>query len=220
MRHPTPGVLSIALALALVPAAAGQVVTATLYGTVLDPNGGAVPNARVTATNTDRGTAITRDTDGFGQVTLTSLPIGNYVISIETPGFKSLRQSGIALSAGEDLRIDFRLELGQVTERVDVTAEAEVNLAKGIASAEIANTMSGNVNIITKSGTNDFHGSVFWLNNTENFNARLQFLQICARSPSDFSCRTISGSASVSSTASSRSGPDPIAIPIRFGTAT
>ncbi|HET8546894.1 MAG TPA: TonB-dependent receptor [Bryobacteraceae bacterium] len=256
--------------MALLPAACwGQVVTATLYGTVLDPNGGGIPNARVTATNVDRGTAIVRETDGSGQVTLTSLPVGNYVISVEAPGFKSLRQSGIALSAGEDLRVDFKLELGQVAERIEVTAEAplintanaeqrttletlrvrelptfrrdwtnllnlstgvqvtggavrlnglapasfrltvdgtdatqdnelpsfamsgnfnfikgvateaiaEVNLAKGIASAEIANTMSGNVNIITRSGTNAFHGSLFWLNNTENFNARLQFLR-------------------------------------------
>jgi hypothetical protein len=265
MRH--AGLLVI-LALALVSACAGQVVTATLYGTVLDPNGGSIPNARVTATNVDRGISIVRDADASGQVTITSLPIGNYNISIEAPGFKSLRQSGISLSAGEDLRMDFKLELGQVAERVEVTAEtplinkanaeqrttletlrvrelptfrrdwtnllalspgaqvsggsvrlnglapssfrltvdgtdapqdnelpsfsmsgnfnfikgvateaiAEVNLSKGIASAEIANTMSGNVNIITKSGTNAFHGSAFWLNNTEGFNARNQFL--------------------------------------------
>jgi hypothetical protein len=267
MRH--TGLLNIALALALAAPCPGQVVTGTLYGTVLDQSGGGVPNARVTATSLDRGTSIVRETDDSGQVTLTSLPVGSYVISIEAPGFKSLRQSGVALSAGEDLRMDFRLELGQVAERVEVTAEtplintanaeqrttletmrvrelptfrrdwtsllnlspgaqvsggsvrlnglapasfrltvdgtdatqdnelpsfsmsgnfnfikgvateaiAEVNLAKGIASAEIANTMSGNVNIITKSGTNSFHGSLFWLNNTENFNARLQFLQ-------------------------------------------
>src|SRR5262249_24876527 len=59
---------------------------------------------------------------------------------------------------------------------VSTEAIAEVNIAKGIASAEIANTMSGNVNIITKSGTNNFRGSVFWLNNVEDLNARNQFL--------------------------------------------
>ena len=46
-----------------------------------------------------------------------------------------------------------------------------------IASAEISNTMSGNINIITKSGSNVFHGSLFWLNNVEDLNARNQFLK-------------------------------------------
>ena len=60
---------------------------------------------------------------------------------------------------------------------VSMEAIAEVNVVKGIASAEIANTMSGNVNITTRGGTNDFHGSLFWLNNVEQFNARSQFLK-------------------------------------------
>ncbi len=44
---------------------------------------------------------------------------------------------------------------------VSLEAISEVQVAKGIVSAEIANTMSGNVNLITKSGTNQFHGSLF-----------------------------------------------------------
>lgn len=59
---------------------------------------------------------------------------------------------------------------------VSLEAVEEVNVAKGIASAEIANTMSGNVNINTKRGTNELHGSLFELNQTENLNARNQFL--------------------------------------------
>jgi hypothetical protein len=59
---------------------------------------------------------------------------------------------------------------------VSLEAIAEVNLAKGIASAEIANTMSGNVNLITRGGTNSFHGSLFENNQVENFAARNQFL--------------------------------------------
>ncbi len=59
---------------------------------------------------------------------------------------------------------------------VSLEAISEVNVSKGIASAEISNTMSGNVNLITKSGTNQFHGSVFENNQTENYAARNQFL--------------------------------------------
>ncbi|MBA4182300.1 MAG: hypothetical protein C0506_17090, partial [Anaerolinea sp.] len=59
---------------------------------------------------------------------------------------------------------------------VSLEAIDEVNLAKGIASAEIANTMSGNVNVNTKRGTNEIRGSLFHLNDVENTNARNQFL--------------------------------------------
>src|SRR5262249_22401331 len=59
---------------------------------------------------------------------------------------------------------------------ISTEAVEEVNVAKGIASAEIANTMSGNVNIITKRGTNEYHGSLFELNQTNALNARNQFL--------------------------------------------
>ncbi len=59
---------------------------------------------------------------------------------------------------------------------VSLEAISEVQVAKGIASAEIANTMSGNVNLITKSGTNAFHGSVFENYQGGKFQARPQFL--------------------------------------------
>ena len=59
---------------------------------------------------------------------------------------------------------------------VSLEAISEVTVSKGIASAEISNTMSGNVNLITKSGTNQFHGSLFENNQTENYAARNQFL--------------------------------------------
>src|SRR6185437_10216395 len=84
--------------------AMGQVVTATLYGTVLDPNGAVVPNATVTALNVGRGISTVRQSDAAGEVVLSSLPVGDYTITVEVPGFKSLRRTGIALSAGQDLR--------------------------------------------------------------------------------------------------------------------
>ena len=59
---------------------------------------------------------------------------------------------------------------------VSLEAISEVSVAKGIASAEIANTMSGNVNLITRGGTNTFHGSIFENNQVENLAARNQFL--------------------------------------------
>lgn len=59
---------------------------------------------------------------------------------------------------------------------VSLEAVREVNVTSGIAPAETGPTMSGNVNVITKSGTNQFHGSLFENNRTENVSARNQFL--------------------------------------------
>ena len=59
---------------------------------------------------------------------------------------------------------------------VSLEAIREVNVTGGIAPAETGPTMSGNVNVITKSGTNEMHGSLFENNRTENVAARNQFL--------------------------------------------
>ncbi|HET8547631.1 MAG TPA: hypothetical protein VFL57_06500 [Bryobacteraceae bacterium] len=101
-----------------------------------------------------------------GSVRLNGLAPSSFRLTVDgTDATQDNEQPSLSMSG------NFNFIKGVATEAI-----AEVNLAKGIASAEIANTMSGNVNIITKSGTNAFHGSAFWLNNTENFNARLQFL--------------------------------------------
>ncbi|MGH9427050.1 MAG: hypothetical protein ACRD2L_12200, partial [Terriglobia bacterium] len=59
---------------------------------------------------------------------------------------------------------------------LSLEAIQEVNVTKGIAPAEIANTLSGNINLISKSGTNNFHGSLFENYQTGGLNARNQFL--------------------------------------------
>jgi hypothetical protein len=100
-----------------------QVVTAGFYGNVVDPNGARVPNARVTLSNTDRGTTLTRETDATGEVSFASVPIGEYVVVVEAKGFKTTRRPGLVLSAGQDLRLTLEMELGQVSETVLVTSE-------------------------------------------------------------------------------------------------
>src|SRR3954447_19678926 len=92
-----------ALWLLLATNAMAQVVTATFYGTVVDPNGAVIPGAKVTAVNVDRGSTLTREADSSGEVSFPSLPIGEYTITAEAAGFKTLKRTGINLSAGQDL---------------------------------------------------------------------------------------------------------------------
>src|SRR3989442_56301 len=92
--------------------AMGQVVTSTLYGTVVDPNNAVIPGAVVTLLNVDRGSTVSRNTDNAGEVTFASLPVGEYVITVEAKGFKTLKRSGVSLSAGQEPRLTFVLEIG------------------------------------------------------------------------------------------------------------
>ncbi|MGB9606875.1 MAG: hypothetical protein ACPL88_13455, partial [Bryobacteraceae bacterium] len=101
-----------------------------------------------------------------GTVSLNGLPAASFRITVD--GTDSASDTELpSLSMYQDFNF---------IKGVSLEAVEEVNVAKGIASAEIANTMSGNVNISTRRGTNQVHGSLFELNQTENLNARNQFL--------------------------------------------
>ncbi|HYO82669.1 MAG TPA: TonB-dependent receptor, partial [Bryobacteraceae bacterium] len=257
---------ALAALLAAAPVSA-QVTTATIYGRVLDPSGAGIPQAKVTLLNEGTNTSSSATSDETGDFTVPFLPVGRYSISIEANGFRGQKRTGIELGAGQRVGAEYRLELGNVAEVVEITSstplvntvsaeqrEAKVEVqvrelplsrrdwtnmiglgtgvtnqgngvsmnglpgsgfrltvdgtdaegdpeapslgmsgnfnpiktvsmeaisefavTKGIPSAEVANTMSGGINIITKSGTNAFHGSLFLNNQVEDFAARPQF---------------------------------------------
>jgi hypothetical protein len=259
--------LACVLIIATTPVLA-QITTATMYGVVEDPSGASVPKAVVTLIADSTGVRTRGASDVNGEFTFTFLVPGKYSIAIEAAGFKLLQRSGIELKPGEGVRLTLKLELGNTSEKVTVTAAAplvnttnvqqsealdathveqlpipdrdwtnlvplttgaqlsgegvslngfgsatfsftvdgtdasgsqeypdfglygtynlvkgvseeaisEVQVAKGITSAEIGNTEAGNVNIFTKSGTNAFHGSLFENYNTVGLNSRNRFL--------------------------------------------
>lgn len=253
------------LAILLAAPLSGQVTTATIFGTVTDPSGGAVSGADVTATNELTGAAWQTKSSAAGDFTFTFLPVGRYTVVIRAAGFREERRTGLELGAGQQARVSYALALGQMTESVTVTAETpllntanaeqdytvnsvritelpainrdwstllnlgagitvsnnavsinglppdgfrftvdgaaasgsgenetmastgyikavsleairEVTVTGGIAPAQTGPTMSGNVNVITKSGSNEFTGSLFLNNRVEDLAARNQFL--------------------------------------------
>ena len=100
--------------------------TGTIRGTIQDSSGGVLPGATVTLTNTGTKATQTAVSDGRGQYILSGLFPGNYDLKVELSGFKSYEQKAIAISPADNRGIDVRLEVGQQSETVTVTSQAEI----------------------------------------------------------------------------------------------
>jgi hypothetical protein len=93
---------------------AQQAATATLSGRVLDPNGAVIPGATVTATQ--KATAVKRETttNDEGVFVIPNLAAGEYELKIQARGFAEKSNALVVLQVGQNLAIDFRLEIGQI----------------------------------------------------------------------------------------------------------
>ena len=101
-----------------------QVTFGSVTGLVTDPGGAVIPGAEVELTNSDtRETRVTA-TGGTGRYTMPQLKPGTYELAVETPGFKRFVRLNIRLQGSQDAEINASLELGEVTETVEVTAQA------------------------------------------------------------------------------------------------
>lgn len=253
-----------------------QRTTATLYGIAQDPSTAAVPSTSIKLTNEQTGAAWETLANERGEFTFSFIPPGVHTVEARAAGFKTYTQTGLRLAASEQARFVIKLEIGQASEQVTVTAEAtllqdasptlndrisrlqlselpqsrrdftqllalqngmrtpgqglfsfnglasggsnvtvdgvdgagdvetpstsmfnafnfinvlsqeaiaEVNVSKGVYSAEVGRTFGGNINLITRGGTNQFHGSLFenWQNDV--LNARYFFLAPTAVKP-------------------------------------
>ena len=101
-----------------------QTVSGTILGIVQDQQGGAIGKADVSARSLDTGAIRKATSTDNGEYRITSIPAGAYEISITAPGFKTEVRSGISVTVGSDVGVNFSLTVGAVTEKVEVTAEA------------------------------------------------------------------------------------------------
>jgi hypothetical protein len=273
--------LFLFLLLTITSALSAQVTTATLYGVVRDSTASSLPGATVSAVN--QGTGLTREavTDVGGEFALTALPSGRYTLRIELQGFKTYTNDSLELLAGQTVRQNFTIEVGQLEETITVSersplvetasaaqkesmlanevrtlplsrrnitglltlstgvteastglagggnirlngvaeggtaitvdgtdatannetrglnsygaqnqisvmsieAVAEVQVVKGILPAEYGGVVGGQVNMLTRSGTNAFHGSLFENWQDESLLARDPFLPAAQPKP-------------------------------------
>lgn len=245
-----------------------QVTTATLYATVTDSSAAVIPGAKVTLIHNGTGAVTEKFTDAQGEAVFTFLRVGTYTLRAESKGFKRQESSGFELTAGQQIRNTFSLEIGASTETVQVDANVplintvsseqinsfeaikvrelplarrnfsnllslgtgvvstgdsirmngvgkngvafsvdgtdaggnpegrassgfgrpnlidimsieaiqEVDTVKGVPSAEYGNIVGGQVNLLSRSGTNQWHGSLFENFQAEELNARNQLI--------------------------------------------
>lgn len=249
---------------------AQQAGTAGLFGAVTDAQGGVVPNATITLTQTERNQVFSTRSNESGLYAFSQLPLGEYRIAVANAGFNTFEQRGITLSVNENRKVDVTLQVGEVNTKVVVegaaanveTSNATLRttidgqrvvdmplngrnladltlLSPGVTpasgatgdvgagaksppeskafsvngsrqnnvqftldggdnndnlqnynlpypfpdaveefsvqtsgmGAEVGRSSGGNVNIVTKSGTNEIHGSAFWFVRNTEFNA-------------------------------------------------
>ncbi len=102
--------------------ALAQFTTASLAGTVSDPSGGAVPGANVTVQHEQTGLSRKTTTGADGVYRFPALPIGKWTLRVEKAGFATSVQGGIQLATNEDATINLKLQVGAVSEQVQVAA--------------------------------------------------------------------------------------------------
>jgi hypothetical protein len=116
--------LSLALCAAFASVSFGQAVYGSIFGTVTDPSGAAVPNATVTITNLGTNVSVTTKTNESGNYNQTRLIPGTYRVKVETGGFKVSVIDSVVVNVDTSSTADISLQTGQVTEEVTITAES------------------------------------------------------------------------------------------------
>jgi hypothetical protein len=131
--------LAALVALGLASVCFGQFETATVLGTVKDPNGGVVPKARVSLRNLNNGTSQQAETDGEGSYQFLEVRVGRYRVVSEASGFKTLETPAFDVAVGAKQRVDVSLRLGNVSETIQVEASAALVEADSSDRGQVVN---------------------------------------------------------------------------------
>ena len=122
----------------------GQQVYGSIYGTVADPSGAGVPGAKVTITDQEKGTTFVTTTNEVGNYRQNNLIPGAYTLEVEGTGFRKALSKDVRVSVDSAARIDIALQVGNVSEQVEVTAAAPLlqsdraDVATTFSSAQLA----------------------------------------------------------------------------------
>jgi hypothetical protein len=118
-------ICAVASLLVLTSLVNAQIRSGTITGTVLDATQAAVPDAKITITNTGTNATYSAQTNQSGLYTVPYLEAGNYSVSIEKAGFELFQVSGVRLDATQTARVDAALRVGSTGAKVEIVAAAE-----------------------------------------------------------------------------------------------
>jgi len=130
----------------------GQAVNGTLLGTLSDSSGAVVAGAKVTITEQGTGIPHTTETNASGNYVFPNLPPGNYDVTSEAHGFKKVARTGVRLDVNQSVRVDMTMELGAVTETVEVSGAVPLlktdraDVSQNIESAQLQQLPVGGAN--------------------------------------------------------------------------
>ncbi|MEO7142319.1 MAG: TonB-dependent receptor [Bryobacteraceae bacterium] len=120
----------------------GQDVSASITGTVTDASGGVVPGAAVAAKNLDTNIAAATTSGAGGDYSLPLLRPGKYSLTISEPGFKTFATSGIVLEVNQKANINAVLQVGQITDRVEVSSDVALISTQDSAVGKVIDNKS------------------------------------------------------------------------------
>ena len=137
-------VLTLGLTLCLsVPSFCQTQVLGKISGTISDKSGAVIPEAKVTATNKDTQLSTTTTTNEAGYYVLANLAAGTYDVSAEKEGFQRCANTGVILDPAGAVQLTCTMEVGQVTQTIEVQAQAlivqteEAKVSRVINSTQI-----------------------------------------------------------------------------------
>ena len=113
----------------------GQAITGDLSVNVVDPNGAAVAGAQLSLTSVQEGTAITGQSNAVGSFTFNQLRPGSYSLKVTAPSFQEQVVNDVSIQLAQRTSVDVKLTIGQLTQRVEVSASAETLLNTETATA-------------------------------------------------------------------------------------
>jgi hypothetical protein len=126
-----------------------QSFTGSLSGRVVDQQGSAVPNAKVTATEPTKKLIVATNSTVAGDFSIAGLLPGSYTVSVEAAGFKKLTRSDVVLNASDKIALeDLVVQLGAVTETIEVSATAMTLQTESVErGSAVTGTQIANINV-------------------------------------------------------------------------
>src|SRR5271169_6216231 len=131
--------------LALTFSAFAQVQFGQFTGSVIDPTGASIANAKIQVSNPAIDLNLFTTSNSSGNYTVKEVPPGAYKITVEAAGFKTVTNNGVTANAGVISHVDVKLQIGKASETVEVTGEASIvntedsKLATTVSSTQINN---------------------------------------------------------------------------------